>query len=123
MVRLVVEDEARRDVGEVHREQRRREVDRDALFEALHRRRRPPEVHLESGIEQRAEEPEALQVIEVQVRQHDVQLAIVAVHAHTERTHPGARVEHDPVAAVEPHLDAARVAAVAHGVGARCRQS
>ena len=80
-------------------------------------------MHLESGIEQRAEEPEALQVIEMQVRQHDVQLAIVTVDVHTERTHPGARVEHEPVAAVEHHLDAARVAAVADGVGAGCRQT
>ena len=37
VVRLVVEHESGRDVGEVHREQRRRQVDRDALLEALHR--------------------------------------------------------------------------------------
>ena len=71
---VVVERESRRDVVEVHREQRRRQVDRDALLETLHRRRRAPDVHLEVGIEQRAEEAEPLQVIEVQVREHDVQL-------------------------------------------------
>ena len=52
-------------------------------------------------MEQRPEEAEALQVIEVQVGQQDVQLATVAVDLHAERTHARARVEHDAVAAVE----------------------
>ena len=62
----VVEGQRRRHVVEVHREQRRRDVHGDALRQPLDRRRRTPQVDLDAGHEQRPEEPETLEVIEVQ---------------------------------------------------------
>src|SRR5262249_60853011 len=59
-------------------------------------------------------------MIEVQVREQDVHLAqVVALHLDTERPEAGARVEPQVLAAVELQLDAAGVAAIAHGVGSR----
>ena len=121
LLRRVVEDEARRDVGQAHGEQRRRQVHRDPIRERLHRRRRSPEVHLEIGSEQRTEEPEPLQVVHVQMGQEDVQHreAVVGVHRRPERPHARPGVEHERLTAFETHFEARRVAAVANRVGAR----
>ena len=74
---------------------------------------------VEAGREQRAEEAEPLQVVHVQVREHDVELdRQVVLHRDAERPHTGARVEHQRVPALEPDLDTRRVAAVLHRVGA-----
>ena len=68
----VVEGHRARDVGQPHREQRRRQVGGDALGERLHRRRRAPHVHVDIGLEEGPEEAEALQVVEVEVGEEDV---------------------------------------------------
>src|SRR5436190_1525735 len=55
----VVEHELAGQVPEADGEQRRREVAGEAGVEAERRRRRAPEVHLEVGLEERAEEAQA----------------------------------------------------------------
>ena len=74
---------------------------------------------VEAGLEQRPEEPEPLQVVEVKVREQDVQLdRRVLLHRDAERPHAGPGVEDECMTARESHLDARGVAAVLHGVGA-----
>ena len=118
-LRLVVEHELRRDVGEPHREQRRRQVDRDALVEALHRRRRTPEVHL--GVRAgtaagRSRGPAggrgagASAGCATRVRRSP----FIATPSGRMPV-PASRTSRWPLSS--SHLDAGRVAAVAHGVG------
>ena len=111
----VVEGDARRDVREPHGEERRRQVDRDALGQRLHRRRRPPDVHVGSGPEQRLEEAQPLQVVQVQMREEDVDLGPRGRRERgAERAHAGAGIEHEDMPALEAHLDARGVPAVAN---------
>ena len=54
----------------------------------LHGRRRAPDVHVGARPEQGPEEPEALQVVEVQVGEEDVELVEgLALHGHAQRPH------------------------------------
>jgi hypothetical protein len=57
-------------------------------------------VDVEVGVEEGAEETEALEMVEVQVAEEDVQLlAGRRLHHHAERPDPGAGVEHEHVPA------------------------
>jgi hypothetical protein len=74
---------------------------------------------VEVGHEEGAKEPEALEVVEVQVGEQHVDLVRqLALHRDTQRAHAGARVEHERMTAVEPDLDARGVPSVLDGVGA-----
>ena len=78
---------------------------------------------VDAGPEQGPEEPEALQVIEVQVGQQDVELVDgLVLHRHAEGPQAGAGVEHEDGTVGEAYLHTRRVAAVAHGVWAGRRQ-
>ena len=68
----VVEGHPRRHLRQVHREQRRREVGRDALVERGDGRGRSPDVQLGVGRPDRPEHAEALEVVDVQVREQQV---------------------------------------------------
>ena len=115
----VMEGDPRRDVDQPDREQRGREIDGDALGQALYRRGRPPEMDLGAGDEERTEEPEPLQMIEMQMGEEDVQLARgLGAHGDAQRAQSGAGVEDERVPALEPDLQARGVAAVADRLGA-----
>ena len=118
VLRFVVEHDVGRKIGEMDREQRRRQVSRDALFESTAPATPDPTGAPRCRVEQRPEEAETLQVVEVKVRQQDVDLASVgAVDRDAERAHAGAGVEDELVTALQLDLHAARVPAVAHRVG------
>ncbi len=66
------------------------------------------------GSEERPEEAEALQVIEMEVREQDVSPRDALVgHDDAQGAHPGAGIEDDGVTVLASHLDTGRVAAVA----------
>ena len=79
-------------------------------------------MHLEVGVVQRVEEAQALDVIHVEVREEHVDPAHAFGQARREPADPGAGIEHEELTGVVAHLDARRVPAVAHGVGARARE-
>src|ERR1700722_7901040 len=69
-------------------------------------------------IEERAEETEALQVVEMEVAEQNVDPGgAVATHSDAERTHARTCVEHQRFAPVSTHLHAGGVAAVSKCVG------
>ena len=72
LVGQVVEGQPRGHLRELDREERRRQVLRDPLLEAVDGRGGPPEVDLEPRLPERNEEAEALEVVEVEVGKHDV---------------------------------------------------
>jgi hypothetical protein len=78
-------------------------------------------VDFESGLEQRGKKAEALDVIDVQVAQQDVDAPNVGRQLESERSQAGSRVEHEHAAIGDAHLDAGGVAAVPHGVVTGCR--
>jgi hypothetical protein len=120
LVGSVVEMESRRHFREPHREQRRREVLRDPIGQGAGRRLRSPDVEFGTGIPERREEPEALEMIEMQVAEQDVDpLRSRPVERRPQRTDAGPGIEDDEAVVLRPHLDARRVAPVADGVGAR----
>ena len=95
VLRNVVEHHVGRDLVDVHREQWRGEVGGHAVPERVPWRCRPPEVDLAVRVPDRGEEPEALDVIEVEMRQQDVDAGgIVAAQANPEVPDPRARVDH-----------------------------
>src|SRR6266545_8391311 len=88
LFRRVMEGDVSRDIRQADRKQWRGEVDGDALGEALHRRWRPPNVHVDAASKQRAEEAESLEMVEMQMRQHDVDLVDrVSLDRDTKCTH------------------------------------
>ena len=115
----VMERQVGGNIIEVDREQRRREIHRNPLGKWLNRRRRTPDVNLDVGIKQRPEEPEALQVVKMEMAKQDVQLrARSRLQLDAEWPYPGAGVEHKDLSARKPHLNARRVAAVLDGIRA-----
>ena len=70
--RHVAEREPCRDVAQIDREERRRERVRDAVAEARDRRRRAPNVYRNALVPKRREEPEPLEVVEVQMGEQEV---------------------------------------------------
>ena len=80
-------------------------------------------MHFDAGSEQRTEEAEPLEMVEVQVRQQDVNLVDrVAIDCDAECAYPGSGVENERGAAIQPDFDAGRVAAVAERLGTGSRQ-
>ena len=106
-------------VRQLHREERGREVARDPRPEAVQGRARTPQVNLQPLHEQRPEKPKPLQVVEVEVRQQQVDSGgRVRRQLRPQGPDAGPGIENDHGAVVEADLDARGVAAVAHGEGA-----
>ena len=62
------------------------------------------------GVPERLEEAEALQVVEVEMGEQEVDgSGWLPPERKTQLADPGARVEHDERALVQPHLDAGRM--------------
>ena len=81
--------------------------------------RGPPDLDADAVIPERREEAEALEVVEVQVGQEEVDRAVCRVEeVEAKRADTGAGIQDERRVVVEQHLDAGRVAAVRHGVGA-----
>src|SRR5262249_59380996 len=76
--RDVAEGHAGRDVAKVEREEGRRERPNDRLAEGQDRRPRSPDVDRHGRIPQRIEEAEPFEVIEVEMRQQEVDPARAA---------------------------------------------
>src|SRR4051812_4398162 len=107
-----------RKLANVDRRQRCRDVTRDAVLERRLRRRRSPDDDLRARVEHWREEHEALDVVQVQVRQEDVQRLLTgAVEREPEAADSGAGVEDERGAVVERDLHARRVAAVVGRLG------
>ena len=74
---------------------------------------------LTTRIEERAEEPKALQVVEMKVAEQNVDSRCTIVgHRDSERTHACACVEHQQLIVVSTYLYAGGVAAISERVGA-----
>jgi len=102
-------------VAEVDREEGRREQDADPVAQRPHRRRGAPDREVGLPLPHRREEPEPLDVVEVQMRQEDVHvLRQTAVEVPAELPDPRARVEDEQGVVVGPQRHAGRVPAVAH---------
>ena len=117
LARQVMEPDLGRDVAEVEWEQRWRERPQDPLAQADHRRARPPDVEGHLGVPERREEPEALEVVEMEVGQEEVDSTRPApgeVEAELADSGPG--VQHQGRVVAERDLDAGRVAAVPDGL-------
>jgi hypothetical protein len=70
-------------------------------------------VNVEVGIEERLEEPEALQVVEMEMAEQNMELwAHGSLHRDAEWTNSSARIEHEDVSARESHFNAGRIATV-----------
>ena len=110
------------EIADAHREERRRQVAGEAGREIERRRRRSPDVHLEPGAVERVEEPETDDVIHVEMREQDVDALRLRRQRRAEAADPRAAVEDEDVIAGDAHLDAHRVAAVAHGLGSGRRE-
>ena len=118
----VVEVHPRGNARELDREERRRQVARDPLGQRASRRRRSPDVQLRLLVPDRAEEAEAFDVVDVQVREQEVDRLRAAAQGRAEPADAGARVEDEQRPVREAELDARRVAAVRHRVRSRCRE-
>src|SRR5262249_50365124 len=102
------------------REERRRQVARDAVTERRRGGRRSPELELPPCSPERGEEAEAFHMVEMEVGEADVEQAGIPLHEPLpELADPGARVEDQRRAVGELELDTGRVAAVADGRGSR----
>src|SRR5207245_11046517 len=83
-----------RDAAEMDGEERRSEVRGDPAPEPADRRRWSPHVELDRRIPDRIEEPEALDVVGVQMRDEDVDpFRAIASQRHAERADTGAGIE------------------------------
>ena len=90
---------------------------------ATARRTRAVDRHRRGGVEERLEEAEPLDVVEMQVRQEEVEvLDAVGDDRLAQRAGARAGVQHHRPAGRRAHVDARRVAPVAHRGGARCRE-
>ena len=114
----VMQDHVTAKAAQAYGEQRWRQVARQALSQVGVGRSGSPDMQLDVRSEARLEEAEALEVIQVQVAQHQVDSTAVAAEAYAQRTDAGAGVEHDQ-RSVGSNLHAGRVAAVPHRVRPR----
>jgi hypothetical protein len=79
-------------------------------------------MELDLRVEQRTEEAEALEMVEVQMREQQVHGARLLVgEVQPERAQSRTRVQDDEVARLGPELDARCVPTGSNGIGARCR--
>src|SRR5439155_2439097 len=105
---------------EADREERRRQVSRDPLPQRRGRGRWPPEPEPPAGRPERREEAEPFHVVEMEVGEADVELAVISLEQPLpELADPGARIEDQRGAVGELELDTGGVAAVADGRGSR----
>src|SRR4029079_7452601 len=105
---------------EADREEGRREVSRDSLPQRRRRGRRPPEPELPAGGPERREEAEPFDVVEMEVGEADVEVAVISLEQPLpELADPRARVEDQRRAVGELELDTGGVAAVADRRGPR----
>ena len=112
--------DARRHFGQPHGEQRRREVLRDPIRQGTGRRLRSPDVELGAGIPKRREEPEALQMIQMEMAEQDVDpFRRRSVERRPERADPCSGIQDHEAPVIEAHLDARRVPPGADGVRTR----
>ncbi len=122
--RQVVERHPGGHVAEVEGKERRGERPQDPVVEAEHRRAGAPDVDAHPVVPERREEPEALEVIEVEVGQEEVDAPGAAFEeVDAERADAGTGVQDERRPVVEKHLDARCVAAVGlrGGTGRRYR--
>ena len=85
-----------RDLAQVDREERRREGAPDPGPEALDRRPRAPRVDRHALVEEGCEEPKALKVVEMEVREQQLDaLRSALLQVVAELPDPGAGVEHE----------------------------
>src|SRR5687768_4505569 len=88
-----VERQAGGELTQVDWEHRRRERAPNSSLEALHRRTRAPDVDRRALVEQRLEEPEPLEVVEMEMREQEVDTArSTLLQRRAKVTDPGPRV-------------------------------
>ena len=91
----VMQHDASVEVADPDREERRREVAREASPQFHRRRRRAPYVDLARWPKERGEEAEALDVVHVEVGQEDIQPLDRRVNGGSEPTDAGPGIEHE----------------------------
>src|SRR5947209_9577567 len=85
-------------------------------------RGRAPDLHRRPLVPERREETQALEMVEVQMRQAEVHVSdAAALEVEAERPDARTGVQHERNVLVEFDLDAGGVASVRDGVGPRCR--
>src|SRR6202012_1420014 len=99
-------------LADLDRRERRRDVAGDAVAEAGLGRRRSPDHDLGVGAEERGEEGEALDVVEVKVGEEEVDAGRLGREREAEAADAGAGVEDDERAVGEGDADAGGVPAV-----------
>jgi hypothetical protein len=115
--RDVVERHPSWDVAELDRKERRGKGARDPFSKALDRRRRSPDIHGDALVPERGEKAKTLDVVEVQVRQEEIDMPRAAVdQVVAESPDTGSSVENEGGSVVERDFDAGRVPAVADGL-------
>ena len=112
-LRAVAEGDVAGQLADLDRRERRRDVAGDAVAQRGLGRGRPPDDDLGLGAEGRGEEDEALDVVEVQVGEEDVEAGRLVGQGEAEVADAGAGVEREQRAVGEGDADAGGVAAVA----------
>ena len=108
----IVKRDASRDVAQVEREQRRRERAQDAFPQRQDRRAWPPNVQRHCPVPQRGEEPQTFEMVEMKVRQEQVNPPCPAFEEVAAKfPDPRAGVEHERLLVSHHHLDARGVSA------------
>ncbi len=109
----VAEGDVAGQLADLDRRERRRDVAGDAVAQRGLRRGRPPDHDLGLGPEGRGEEDQALDVVEVEVGEEDVEAGRLGGEGEPEAADAGAGVERQQRAVREGDADAGGVAAVA----------
>ena len=112
-LRAVAEGDVAGQLADLDRGERRGDVAGDAVAQRGLGRGRPPDHDLGLGAEGGGEEDEALDVVEVEVGEEDVQPGRLVGQGEAEAADPGAGVERQHRAVGEGDADAGGVAAVA----------
>ena len=112
-LRAVAEGDVAGQLAHLDRRERRGDVAGDAVAQRGLRRGRAPDHDLGLRAEGGGEEDQALDVVEVQVGEQDVQAGRLVAEGEPEAADPGARVERQQRAVGERDLHAGGVAAVA----------
>src|SRR4051812_9424770 len=118
-VRGVAEGDVAGELPHLDRGQRRRDVARDPVPQGGLRRLRTPDHDLGARPEGRREEHQPLDVVQVQMRQEDVDARALLRERQAHAADAGARVEGEDGPVVQRDLYARGIAAVPRGLGAR----
>ena len=110
------------DVADPDREQWRRQVARQTRAEIERRRRRSPHVDFAAALEEGLEEPEALDVVHVEVAEEHVNDAPPLRESLAEAPHTCPSVEHQGCPVAGANLDTRGVTAVSDRLRAGGRQ-